>query len=144
MNSYNGFPGELRQRSWTWAKAEIKAGRQAPASKCCACEQIEGPLDYHCEDYSEPFGPHIFEFPMCFVCHMMVHCRFRNTEAWKRYREAIAGGVCYAPAPGRSFDYFGSAFLVKYGTGVPFVQHDPPEVRVLDNIEAGVYRKAGA
>ena len=93
MNSYNGFSGELRQRSWTWAKAEIKAGRQAPASKCCACGQTEGPLDYHCEDYSEPFGPHIFEFPMCFVCHMMVHCRFRNTEAWKRYREAIAAGI---------------------------------------------------
>jgi hypothetical protein len=97
LGSYNGFPGSLRSASYGWMVAEIRAGRVKPPSCCQACAETRGRIDYHTEDYSKPFGPHIYEFELCFRCHMMLHLRFRQPAQWERYIKALAIGAVYEP-----------------------------------------------
>lgn len=51
----------------------------------------------HSEDYSEPFGDNIGEFGLCYLCHMMIHCRFYNRLAWAAYRDTIRSGKVFPP-----------------------------------------------
>ena len=95
--SYNGFSAKIRSESWDWMKKEEKAGRLGPPLGCQVCGETGGHLDYHTEDYSKPFGPHIYEFQLCFRCHMMLHIRFRRQRAWKRYIEQLEAGAVYQP-----------------------------------------------
>jgi hypothetical protein len=103
-NPYNGFSAEVRARSGVWLTVQYKARRVQRPKECQACSQHQGVVEHHAEDYSEPFGPHIHAFALCFRCHLMVHSRFRNPVAWERYCDAIARGVQYAPSAKR--DYF--------------------------------------
>jgi hypothetical protein len=64
---------------------------------CEACGETRGHLDYHTEDYSKPFGSHIYQYQLCFRCHMMVHSRFRMPEAWARYIDQLEAGAVYEP-----------------------------------------------
>ena len=69
-------------------------------------------IDAHAEDYSRPFAAgKTDEYHLCFTCHMMVHCRFRNPTAWTRYREIIAGGGRFAPFYRRDFGTVAKHFL---------------------------------
>jgi hypothetical protein len=69
---------------------------------CCACGQDKGVIDAHAEDYSEPFAAgKTDEFHLCFTCHMILHCRFRNRSAWDRYRDAIRAGGHFRGRPRR-------------------------------------------
>jgi hypothetical protein len=112
MKSYNGFPPEQREKAQRWLRAEWASNRLAKPSVCCACGQARGVIDAHAEDYSEPFAAgKTDEFHLCFKCHMMVHCRFRNRAAWVRYREAIAAGGYFAPAMDRNFGNVTSTLL---------------------------------
>jgi hypothetical protein len=64
----------------------------------------------HCEDYSEPFSEAVTcKYPLCFTCHMMVHCRFKNAFAWQRYKRAIRSGARFAGL--KTWPQFLSAFL---------------------------------
>ena len=97
MNSYNGFSGAVRQASFDWMKAEIAAGRLRPASRCQACGETRGHIDFHTEDYSKPWGPHIYAHEFCFRCHMALHARFRQPDVWRRYIEQLEAGAVYRP-----------------------------------------------
>jgi hypothetical protein len=149
MKSYNGFSPEARERAQRWLRAEWISGRLARPSVCCACGQDKGIIDAHAEDYSEPFRPGVTdEFHLCFTCHMMVHCRFRNRAAWSRYSEAIANGGHFTPTLKRDFGTFAAEHL-----GGPdmfaramqgFVPGPAPARRVLDEIRSRHQEADGA
>ena len=88
MKAYNGFTPYQRQQAGAWIRAQIAAGRQPPTT-CCACGQDAGVIDNHQEDYSKPYGEHLFRFPLCYLCHMMLHCRHRGPDAWDSYRAHV-------------------------------------------------------
>ena len=112
MNSYNGFSPAQRTRAQAWLNREWESGRLARPHVCCACGQSNGIIDAHAEDYSEPFqSGKTDEYHLCFICHMMVHCRFRNHTAWARYRSAVARGVQFRPYMRRDFQGFSGLFL---------------------------------
>lgn len=106
MKSYNGFDHSQRTAALRWIKKEWAEGRRALPSKCCVCGQAKGIIDAHSEDYSRPFGAHIGQFELCFRCHMMIHCRFRNPKAFATYCEALAKGIRFAPMYSRNFGAF--------------------------------------
>jgi hypothetical protein len=95
--SYNGFGPKIRDESYEWMKEEIRSGRVPPPNRCMACGETRGHLDYHTEDYSRPFGPHIYKYPLCFRCHMMLHIRFRSPDRWHRYIAQLERGAVYEP-----------------------------------------------
>lgn len=110
MNSYNGFSSAQRYKAQRWLNARWADGAFPRPSRCCACGQMDGIIHAHAEDYSEPFAHgKTDEYPLCFCCHMMVHCRFLNPAAWKRYREMIGEGWVHAPV--RSFPQFQGQLL---------------------------------
>jgi hypothetical protein len=98
---YNGFSPKLREASYEFLKAEIASGRVRSPERCQICGETQGWLDWHAEDYSHPFGPHIYAYELCFRCHMMVHTRFRFPERWARYIEQLEAGAVYEPLMNR-------------------------------------------
>lgn len=148
MKSYNGFSPEARNRAQTWLRAEWASGRLAKPSQCCACGQDQGVIDAHAEDYSEPFRPGVTdEFHLCFTCHMMVHCRFRNRDAWDRYRTTIAKGGHFAAVFKRDFGTFaaeqldGPDLFARAMHG--FVPGPAPTRLVLDEINGRIPQQLG-
>jgi hypothetical protein len=94
------------------------------------------PLMQHAEDYSEPFRKGVTDgFHLCFICHMMVHCRHRNQDAWRLYRHRVESGGRAFPVGGRHFPAFQQKFLT--GKILPglFEWFDPPERHALREIE---------
>ena len=130
MKAYNGFTPEQRNKAAAWLRSQWAAGRPRPVA-CCACGQDKGVIDAHAEDYTEPFGNHTDQYPMCIRCHMMLHCRFRSPDVWNDYRAAIRSGVRYAPLFSRSFGPIASQLN---GTVPPFTTRCPPARLVLDEI----------
>jgi len=136
MNSYNGFSPEQRQDAQDWINAELSAGRLTRPRLCCACGQDHGSFDFHAEDYSEPFGPQTVRYPLCYPCHMMVHCRFRNPKAWVLYRAKVATGFRVAvPFLGRNWPRF-TGFL-NNPEGIAWIPSAPQVGLVLDAINDG-------
>lgn len=122
MKDHNGFSGAQRLRALAWFKREIAQGRREAAPKACeACTQTQGVLMFHSEDYSEPFGDHIGRHGLCFRCHMMIHCRFKNPEAWADYKAHVRAGRIFHPI-GRNFGQFLKETVYGRGRDVPFVQ----------------------
>lgn len=101
MKDYNGFPAEQRTRAGQWLKAEIAAGRLSPPAACMACGIDSGVIDFHAEDYSEPFGPHVHAFQLCYRCHLMWHGRHKRMEGWEAYAQALRDGFTFPPVPKR-------------------------------------------
>jgi hypothetical protein len=130
VNWYNGFSPAQRNRAQAWLRQQWAAGRPRPRV-CCACGQDRGVIDAHAEDYTEPFGDHIDRYPLCYRCHMMVHCRFRCSEAWDAYRRAIRAGAGYEPIYTRSF---GIVAAQLDGAVVAVTWHEPPKWCPLDEI----------
>jgi hypothetical protein len=98
VKSYRGFSGEKRAEVQRWLNAEFKAGRLTRPSKCAACGQSAGIVDSHCEDYDKPA-----EFVgLCVRCHLSLHCRFRDREAWEWYRVAVSRGAVFEPLHSRA------------------------------------------
>jgi hypothetical protein len=56
---YNVFSPLIHNQSWIWLKAGLDAGTIPQPTRCSACGETRGQMDYHTEDYSRPFGPHI-------------------------------------------------------------------------------------
>jgi len=99
VKDYNGFSAKKRMEVHNWLKAEVEARRVEWPKKCEACGQTEGIIDAHHENYDKPL-----EFiGLCCTCHRMLHYRFKNQEAWERYKEAIRRGVRYRPVYRRDF-----------------------------------------
>lgn len=97
LRTYNGFDHHARMRVDRYQKQQYAAGRPR-ATTCCACHDERGPFLHHCEDYSMPYGPHIWQFPMCVRCHSSLHCRFsaHGRIRWDALRNELRrknGGV---------------------------------------------------
>lgn len=140
LSWYNGFSPEQRDRSQHWLNAQFAAGLPRP-TRCQACGQEHGAIDYHTEDYSEPFGPHIHGFSLCYRCHIILHCRRRNPAAWDRYREALRNGWRFPPMwrNWSAFQKWLSDFSRGDGLkGVVFTD-DRHASTVLDEIHDGIY-----
>lgn len=137
MKSYNGFTAEQRTRAGRWLRKQWAAGTCLAPTQCCACGQSEGVLDAHAEDYSEPYGPHVGQFPLCFRCHMLLHCRFRARTAWDYYRAQVRAGWRYEPIRDRSFKTIQEQLQGRQPARARF---DPPFYRWLDEIELGLHK----
>lgn len=104
MKAYNGFQPKQRYAALRWLRAEQAAGRRpAHPTACMACGQQDGILDFHSEDYSEPFGAHIGAYELCFACHLSLHCRFSRPQAFQLYVGLIDAGHRLKPYPSRNF-----------------------------------------
>lgn len=94
MKSYNGFSPQQRYKALDYHKEQIRLGNKPERpEKCDSCGQTHGILVWHSEDYSEPFGPHIGQHGLCYVCHMWIHCRFRNRGGWELHKKRISEGL---------------------------------------------------
>lgn len=98
LRTYNGFTSEQRLRAFAWLKSEIAAGRRTQPTSCEACGQTRGVIAGHSEDYSEPFGPHIGRFALCYLCHMILHARYSRPRAFRAYVAALKAGRKFPPA----------------------------------------------
>lgn len=135
LNSYNGFSAAQRARAQAWLNAQWRAGNIPRPTRCCACGQTAGVLDTHAEDYSEPFSAgKTAAYHLCYVCHMMVHCRFRAPENWNFYRRIIANGVRFKAFQSRNWYAFKSAFLGALCEWPVEVGGEPGSRTVLDDL----------
>jgi hypothetical protein len=132
MNPYNGFTSAERTRALNWLKGEYAAGRRRRPIVCDACGQTEGPIEAHSEDYSFPYGDHIGQYGVCYRCHMMIHCRFKNPGAWADYKAAVRDG-CFA-AVGRDFYTFLRQTIDAKGRGVEFKALPHKDRTFLDDL----------
>ena len=126
---YNGCTPEERTKGGNWYRKNRKAGVIPAPAACCCCGQTVG-VNGHSEDYSEPFGDHIGCFHLCYRCHMAVHCRFRNYEAFKVYRDLIKTRTF---APTRDFKRFISDFNSHY-KNTPSSPREPVDSTFLDDL----------
>ena len=107
MKPYNGFAEAQRNKAQSWLNKQWEAGVFAKPAQCCSCDQTKGVIDAHAEDYSEPFmASKTDQFHLCYRCHMMLHCRFRNQGAFARYCTEVAKGIQYEPFYVRNFPSF--------------------------------------
>jgi hypothetical protein len=134
LKTYNGFNHTQRIKALNWLNREYAAGRRKRPTVCDACGQTHGHLEAHSEDYSEPFGGHIGAHGLCYRCHMMIHCRFKNQTAWDIYRRHIREGRIFQPI-GRNFSAFCAQTLTKKGEGVPFEHGRARKRTLLDDID---------
>ena len=131
MNWYNGFSPQQRARAGAWVRGQIDSGAVPRPARCLACGQAEGVLDYHTEDYSEPFGPHIYAYPLCYICHIMLHCRSKDERQWNDYKAKVRAGYRMPAMHARHFWKMLAA--VKTGNGWKRV-NAPMEVTLLDSL----------
>ena len=104
LKGYNGFSGEQRGRAQSWLNAQWRSGAITAPLTAIACGQAAQPIDAHAEDYSEPFRKDVTDgFHLCFICHMMVHCRHRSQEAPRLYRHMVESGGRAIPVGGATF-----------------------------------------
>ncbi len=129
MKAYNGFSAAQRNKAQAWLNQQWASGKLDKPTQCCACRQTKGIIDAHAEDYSEPFAQgKTDQYHLCFRCHMMVHCRYANPQAFTRYRQEVYAGTQYAPFYKRDFFTFKEQQLV--GWTAPVATH------VLDSTDA--------
>lgn len=95
---YNGFKGDLRDKSGQFVELLIRDGYLTKPTKCYLCGQTEGRIVYHLEDYTDVLNT---ETPMCFMCHLVLHCCRKGTndyrsedrkKYWEMYQEACSHG----------------------------------------------------
>jgi hypothetical protein len=99
MGPYRQFSGEQRAKVGAYLLAEFRAGRLVRPKSCIGCGADRGLIDAHNEDYDRPDE----YVGLCIRCHLMLHCRFRNRDAWDRYRAMLRDGAVFPPLYSRSF-----------------------------------------
>ncbi len=139
MRVYNSFSSSQRARAGNYRKRMIAEGRIPKfPDRCTACGQTQGAMCYHTEDYSEPHGPHIVAFEICYVCHMMIHCRHRAPDNWRDYMDGCYAGNTYPAIYGWDFKEFAKIYLTGRGLPAP-VATEGESRKVLREIAASVY-----
>jgi hypothetical protein len=92
---YNGYSAKERDLKFKELKRRIVRGELRPATGPCAlCGDPEVPVEYHDEDYGEPF---IWEVPalsqLCRHCHRdKLHKRFWRHAAWHAFVAHVRRG----------------------------------------------------
>ena len=94
-NSYNGYSAEARDKKFKILKQLIGKGLLPLASGPCAlCGDPDSPVEYHSEDYGEPFlwtPPAMYV--LCRNCHRdKLHKRFWRQEAWLAFIAHVRRG----------------------------------------------------
>ena len=136
MKPYNGFTPQQRQEAFNWLKEQNKP----KPTICEACGQEWGLIEPHSEDYSKPFGEHIGKYGLCYICHSMIHCRFRAREEWLNYIENVEKkGLIYVNPYYRNWLDFRTRFLMR--TKEPLIMKyrdlNAEKYDLLSRIEAG-------
>ena len=134
LKPYNGFDHGQRMKGYRWLQREYVAGRRARPTVCDACGQTEGPIEAHSESYAAPFGDHIGRYGLCYRCHMAIHTREKNPEAWAIYKMQVALGKIFHPI-GRSFRRFAAENLRRKLKDVPYMQRPAPVRTFLDDLK---------
>ena len=108
MKSYNGHSPQKRAAVGAWLTDQWNRGLLPRPDHCAACLRTDGVFHGHNEDYDQPAD----YIPLCNICHLMVHCRFRNLSRWHRYRDLVREGL-QPPAKGHSeaFQFLRSTYL---------------------------------
>jgi len=103
-NWYNGYSTKERDKKFKELKKRIARGETPPATGPCAlCGDPDVPVEYHDEDYGEPF---IWEAPallaLCRHCHRdKLHKRFWRQCRLARIRRAYSERWLRSGSPGR-------------------------------------------
>ena len=138
MNSYNGFTPKQRYAALAWLKDQHKQGlREMEPTQCEVCGQTHGKLMYHSEDYSYPFGDHIGAYALCYTCHMMIHCRFRNKAAWNIYIQSLKQNKLFEPFYFNDWNRFRKDCLIDKFANRKFTEVESTNYQVLLDIDCG-------
>lgn len=105
MKDYNGFSATQRTRAGNFKRAAQKSGDYPTPSVCESCGQTSGVLHSHNEDYTNPLDA----YDTCYICHMMIHCRFNSIFHWREYVKLLHDGAIFHPISG--WDGFKARFL---------------------------------
>jgi len=92
---YNGYSAKERDYKYKILLKMIRKGEISPATgPCMLCNDPSVSVEYHDEDYSEPF---IWEPPallcLCRCCHRnKLHKRFNNHSSWEAFKAHVRRG----------------------------------------------------
>lgn len=137
--SYNGFTPEQRSKAARWLRQQ----NPPRPTTCDACGQDAARnVTRHSEDYSEPYGPHIGAFSLCYVCHMLVHCRFSAREAYERYVGLLETGLRARPC--YEWDAFTLLWLGRRVIDQATEPRTGGDPELLWRIDRGDYRRMNA
>jgi hypothetical protein len=92
---YNGFCWNERNRKLQAYKRGLARGEvQPPSGVCALCGDPEAPLEYHDEDYSEPYvWAEPAAYGLCNHCHVhKLHKRFKNPNRWFAFLAHVQRG----------------------------------------------------
>ena len=132
MNPYNGYDHNQRMAAYRWLMKEYASGVRVKPTKCDACQQTNGVIEPHSEDYSAPYGDHIGQYGLCYRCHMMIHCRFKNKLGWNKYLKLLRDGYNF---DGMTKNYHGFIYwLQNIDKWIPIKANDATQHTVLDFI----------
>lgn len=95
MNSYNGFSGRQRQASLRAMHRDLASGAaMPPQGPCQLCGDPDVAVEYHSEDYSEPFSyTPPATYALCRHCHRSrLHKRFENPLGWETFKAHVRRG----------------------------------------------------
>lgn len=98
LGPYNGFTGEQRVRAWqlgTWLR---RRGLLSVAPRCDLCDRSSR-LSRHSENYADVQRA----ITVCGGCHLALHRRFREPEAWRHKLSTLpsipAWAIALSPTP---------------------------------------------
>jgi hypothetical protein len=95
MASYNGYSTQERHRKAQAGKTARKTGEvPAPRGPCSICGDPDVPVEYHSEDYSQPYRwvPPAMH-TVCRHCHRdKLHKRFTNPDLWRAFQAHVRRG----------------------------------------------------
>ncbi len=111
MNSYNGFTPKQRMQALYWLKRQVSHGLRTQPTRCDVCGQTVGIIEPHSEDYSAPHGPHTGRWGLCYLCHMILHCRHRAPAAFEHYRNVVESGGRFPAYTSRNWRAFCAQYL---------------------------------
>ena len=84
---YNGYTSKERMAKYRDMQRRIGSGELVPKGACELCGDPGVKLEYHDEDYSEPYSwVKPATYIVCKHCHIQkIHKRFQYPERWKAF-----------------------------------------------------------
>ena len=95
LADYNGYTGKERDDKFEVMKRKIANGDIPPPSGSCElCGDSGVELEYHDEDYSQPYSwARPAAYMLCKHCHIQkIHGRFRHPNHWKAFLAHVRRG----------------------------------------------------